>query len=182
MLGIAENFGTITLSNVKFIPNASAAGWNDAELNRTPAFLRPSPPYSYVTCVGSSLILNNCSISSSANMDVPAIILEANSTIAHLEFNGFTVQDGSTSFEATQLLNLEQGSIGQLVLNSLSTSGVAALVSPSKFLAIASVSGAGVLATEWKFPDAVMANQVPYLSASTGSPAIKIAGVVEPYP
>jgi hypothetical protein len=43
------------------------------------------------------------------------------------------------------------------------------------------VSGAGVLATGWEFPDAVMANEVPYISANSGLPSIKVGGVVEPY-
>ena len=41
--------------------------------------------------------------------------------------------------------------------------------------------GAGVLATGWEFPDALMANSVPYISATTDSPSIKVNGVVEPY-
>jgi len=43
------------------------------------------------------------------------------------------------------------------------------------------VSGSGVLATGWKFPDEVMADGVPYISATNGLPSIKIGGVVEPY-
>jgi hypothetical protein len=42
-------------------------------------------------------------------------------------------------------------------------------------------SGRGVLNTGWKFPDAIMADGVPYLSATTGLPAIKVNGVVEPF-
>ena len=54
-------------------------------------------------------------------------------------------------------------------------------MSGSGFSSIGSVSGAGVLATAWEFPDAVMANNVPYISANTGLPSIKVNGVVEPY-
>jgi hypothetical protein len=39
-----------------------------------------------------------------------------------------------------------------------------------------------VLATGWQFPNAVMSNNVPYISANSGLPSIKINGVVEPYP
>jgi hypothetical protein len=39
-----------------------------------------------------------------------------------------------------------------------------------------------VLNTGWEFPDSVMCDGVPYISASTGKPAIKIDGKVEPYP
>ena len=39
-----------------------------------------------------------------------------------------------------------------------------------------------MLATGWEFPDSVMADGVPYISATTGSPSIKVGGIVEPYP
>jgi len=39
-----------------------------------------------------------------------------------------------------------------------------------------------VLATGWEFPDITMADGFPYISASTGKAAIKIDGIVKPYP
>jgi hypothetical protein len=80
------------------------------------------------------------------------------------------------------LIDIEEGSIGQLVINSSESQKIAAPVSPGGFSSVGSVSGVGVLATDWEFPDAVMANEVPYISATTGLPSIKIDGVVEPYP
>ncbi|MEI4861360.1 hypothetical protein Q8G41_27615, partial [Klebsiella pneumoniae] len=71
--------------------------------------------------------------------------------------------------------------IGQLVLDSLDNHNISALLSAGGFSSVTSVSGTGVLATGWKFPDAVMANGVPYISASTGAPSIKVNGAVVPY-
>ena len=80
-----------------------------------------------------------------------------------------------------ELLDIGQGSIGQLVFGSVNSNNVVAPVSEGGFASVGSVSGAGVLATGWEFPDAVMADGVPYISASTGLPSIKINGVVQPY-
>lgn len=113
-------------------------------------------------------------ISAGGDFDVAALILEYNSTIARLEFNGFATQ-------ANRLLELTSGSIGQLVINSIDSSHIKTPVAPGGFNRISSVSGAGVLATGWGFPDAVMANGVPYISLNSGLPSIKVDGVVEPY-
>ena len=80
-----------------------------------------------------------------------------------------------------ELLAIVQGSIGQLLLESVSSKKIVAVTSEEGFSSVASVSGAGVLATGWQFPDAVMAEGVPYISASTGSPSIRVNGVVQPY-
>jgi hypothetical protein len=93
------------------------------------------------------------------------------------------VQDAGGSYRPTpELINIASESIGQLVLDALDCTHIMASVSAGGFSSIGSVSGAGVLATGWEFPDAVMANGVPYISASTGLPSIKVGGVVEPYP
>jgi len=94
------------------------------------------------------------------------------------------VQDpaGSSFSPAQDLLNIVSGSIGQLALDALNSTHMKDLVSAGGFSSIGSVSGAAVLATGWEFPDAVMANGVPYISASTGLPSIKVGGVVKPYP
>lgn len=176
ILGIAENFGTIALRNVTFIPNQARVVWITPQCNDSCGFLRPSPLYGAVTSVGSSLTFDNCSIS----RGVPASILANNSRIEYLAFNGFEVKDAGVSL--TVLLDIGQGSIGQLVLNSVSNNNIVAPVSEGGFSCVGIVSGAGVLATGWEFPDAVMADGVPYISASTGLPSIKMNGVVEPYP
>jgi hypothetical protein len=176
ILEIAENFGTIWLRNVAFNPNQSSAIWV-----APPSFLRPSPIYGAVTSVGSSLTLDNCSINRVQNVGAPASILANNSRIEYLAVNGFEVQAGD-HFVFSELLDIGQGSIGELVLNSVSNSNIVAPVSEGGFACVGIVSGVGVLATGWEFPDAVMADGVPYISASTGLPSIKINGLVESYP
>ena len=74
------------------------------------------------------------------------------------------------------------GTVGQLAFDSVNSSNIKAPFEMGGFSNVGLVSGAGVLATGWEFPDAVMANGVPYISAATGTPSIKINGVVEPYP
>lgn len=180
VLGLAENFGTILMQNVVFTPSQSNAYWEPLETNRTSAIARTSPLYQG-TFDGSSLTLENCSIVRNANQDVAVAILENNSSIANLTFNGFILQDLGSYNPANELLDLEGGSIGTLTLTSLSSSNIQSPVESGGFANIASVTGAGVLATGWEFPDAVMANEVPYISASTGQPSIKINGVVQPY-
>jgi hypothetical protein len=69
-----------------------------------------------------------------------------------------------------------------LILDAVDSEHLAAPVTAGGFASLGSVSGAGVLATGWFFPDGVMANGVPYLSASTGRGVIKVNGVVQAYP
>jgi hypothetical protein len=181
VLGVAENFGTIMLRNVTLVPYQSGRVWVAPQANHICAFLRPSPLYGGVTYVGSSLSFDNCRIYRNTDTKVAAVILENHSTIANLSFNGIGVQENESNSPLPELLNIGWGSIGQLVLDSLDTTNIKAPVSPGGFSSIGSVSGTGVLATGWEFPDAVMTNEVPYISASTGLPSIKVGGVVEPY-
>jgi len=167
VLDLSANFGTVVLRNVTLIASDSARGPGLA-------FARTAPVYGPMTYVGLSLILDNCSVSPSGHSLSAALILQNNSTISHLEFNGFTAR-------ASELLKIESGSIGQLVVDSIDSSHIQAPVSEGGFSSVGLVSGAGVLATSWEFPDAVMANEVPYISAETGLPSIKINGVVEQY-
>jgi len=182
ILGIAENFGTITLRNVVFTPSLSGVWWNSPQPSRICALLRPSPSSGTVTYVGSSLSIENCVISRNSDTEVAAVVVENNANILSLAFNGFSVADARTYSALPVLLEIAPGSVGQLVLESLKSNQITAPVWPFEFGCIGSVSGAGVLATGWEFPDAVMADGVPYLSASTGLPSIKVEGVVEPYP
>jgi hypothetical protein len=166
VLDISANFGSIVLSNITLTPGGSSQdpGY---------AFVRTSPLYKGFTYAGSSLTFNNCAIAAGESATA-ALILENNSTISNLIFNGFAGQ-------AQELINILAGSLGQLVINSVDGSSIRTAVSPGGFSSIGSVSGSGVLATNWEFPDAVMANEVPYISANSGAPSIKIGGVVEPY-
>jgi hypothetical protein len=178
ILDISTNFGTIALNNVTLTPSNSNQAPGFALVRTEPLFI------GVMTYVGSSLSIANCVISRNANYDVAALILESGSTINNLEINGLAVQDppGSSYSTASELLNIVSGSVGKLVLDAVGSTHIKAPVSASGFSSIGSVSGAGVLATGWEFPDAVMANGVPYISASTNLPSIKVNGVVEPYP
>ena len=133
---------------------------------------------------GSSLTLENCAIQRTGNYPVSAVILNYGSTIDTVEVNGFSVEDpaGSSYAASPELVDIEAGSIGQLVLDAATSTHIAAAVSSGGFSDIGTVSGAGVLATGWEFPDSVMANQTPYISATNGQGSIKVGGVVRPYP
>jgi hypothetical protein len=181
ILGVAENFGSIALRNVTFLPSPASVVWVPPQSNHICGFLRTSPLYGGVTYLGSSLSFENCRIYRYPDIEVAAVILENDSTIDNLSFKGFGVQDGGSSSPVPNLLTIGRGSIGQLILDSLNSSDIDEPVSAGGFSSLGSVSGAGVLATGWKFPDAVMANGVPYISASSGLPSIKVAGVVETY-
>jgi hypothetical protein len=180
VLAVAENFGAIVLSNVTFTPSQSHVLWTPPQASRSCAFLRPSPLYGTVSFVGSNLTLNNCKIQRNSNLETFFLILENLSKITNLSFNGFSVEQSGGSPSMPVLLQLESGSIGQLLINSLSSNGIE--TPTDNFSSISSVAGGGVLKTGWKFPDAVMADETPYISASNGLPSIKINGVVEPYP
>jgi hypothetical protein len=179
ILGVAENFGNITLKNVTFTPALSGVVWGKPITNRICAFLRPTPTYGGGAGAGSSLTLENCQIIRDSHTKVAAVILENESTIDNLLFNGFAVQD--TYPPVPDLLIIGKGSIGQLALTSISSTSITGPIDAGSFANVGSVSGAGVLATGWEFPDAVMANGVPYISANSGLPSIKVGGVVEPY-
>jgi hypothetical protein len=180
LLGLAENFGNISLKNVKLIPWRSEVYWRPPQpANRMSAFARPSPVYGDQTYVGSSLSFENCEVSNDRNLDVAAVVLEENSRIENLIFNGFAVK--GVPVRVPSLVEIGSGSIGRFVLNSVNSSQISAPISANGFLSVDSVSGTGVLATGWEFPDSVMADGVPYTSASTGRPSIKINGVVSSY-
>jgi hypothetical protein len=172
VLGIAENFGNITLKNVTLNPSQSS---------RLCALLRPSPQYGNIPFSGTRLSFEGCTIAHYGAL-VTAVILENNSMIENLIFDGFKVMQVGTTALVPSLVDIGSGSIGQLVLNSVDSSQVTGPVSADGFASVISVSGLGVLATGWAFPDAVMVDGVPYISASTGLASIKINGIVEPYP
>jgi len=181
VLGVAENFGHILLKNVVFTPSQSGVQWGPPSTNRMSALLRPSPQDGRGMCVGSSLQLENCQIVRGGDIKVAAVILENGSTIANLGFNGFSFLNTGSSSSMPALLFIGSGSIGQLTIDSVTSSNIRVPLSMNGFANVGSVCGAGVLRTGWEFPDAVMANGVPYISASTALPSIKVDGVVEPY-
>lgn len=174
ILEVGANFGNIVLNNVTIIPSGEFQfpGY---------AFLRTSKFFAGATYVGSSLSLQNCTVQRNSNHPVAAAILEYGSAISALELNGYAIQNAGNYDKAADLLRISAGSIGQLILNAVNSTNIIAPVSPGGFSSIGSVSGSGVLATGWEFPDNVMADNVPYISATTGAPSIKVDGLVEPY-
>jgi hypothetical protein len=181
VLGMAENFGNITLKNVTLNPWSSRVAWLESQSSRLCAFVRPSPLYGNITFSGARLSFEGCTIGH-YGASVAAVILDNNSIIENVVFDGFAVMQFGTLTPVPSLVDIGSGSIGQLVLDSVDSSQVTGPVSANGFASVSSVSGLGVLATGWAFPDAVMADGVPYISASTGRPSIKINGVIQPYP
>lgn len=167
ILDLTANFGEVLLRNV--IQNYMS--WSDFPGT---AFVRSSPIYGNCTYAGSSLTLENCKVAAGDGTNAPALVLENGSTIANLILSGF-------STHAKELINAASGTVGTLTINSVDRNHINQPISPEGFASIGSVNGTGVLATQWEFPDAVMANNVPYISANSGKPSIKINGVVEPY-
>jgi hypothetical protein len=125
--------------------------------------------------------MENCVIMRNSDTHVAVAIVENGTTITNLSFKGFSVSDARSHHSIPALLEIGSGTIGQLDIESLTSTLITAPLPPDQFEGIRSVCGAGVLATGWEFPDAVMADGVPYISASTGRPSIKVNGVVEPY-
>jgi len=181
ILAVAENFGRVIVRRTTFTPSRSRVVWVPPQANDFSGFMRPSPLCGYVPCFGSSLTFENCVVKRIGNTAVPAVVLANGSRIDYLAFRGFEVEDAGVFIPMPELLAIVQGSVGQLVLDSVSSKEIVAVTSEGGFSSVASVSGAGVLATGWQFPDAVMADGVPYISASTGSPSIRVNGIVQPY-
>lgn len=178
VFGVSENFGTLQATDVTFFPSIN---WGIPP-NRTGAFVGPLPAPNGLNAVnGSQLILQNCTVVRRESLDFSTIVFEKPSVIAHLEFDGFAVHQAGFTAPATALLEPGSGSVTQLVLNAVDSSHILAPVQNGDFERIGTVSGSGVLATRWAFPDAVMADGVPYISSTTGQPSIKVAGIVEPY-
>lgn len=179
VLDVGANFGNVTLNNV------SLAAYSRSDSITTPglAFLRTSKFLAgpNATYIGSNLILNNCAINRNSSVEVSAIIIENGSVIENVAFNGFSIIDKGSYPPVKELLQFPSGSIGQIVINALDSSNISVAATAAAFTNIGLVSGSGVLATNWGFPDSVMANEVPYISATTHLPSIKVNGIVEPY-
>ena len=174
VLELAANFGDVQLNDIRFTP---AGGLRKPGY----AIARSSPSFAGCTYTGTSLTLTNCSIVRNSGVDVDALIVEYGSSIANFTINGLAIDDSYQA--ATALANLANGSLGQLTIDAVDSTRIAAPVLGAGFAAIANVTGAGqaVLNTGWEFPDWVMSDGVPYISAETGMASIKVGGVVEPY-
>ena len=182
ILGVAENFGTVLLRRLTFTPSQARVVWVQPQTNQQSSLLRPSPLCGYIPSLGANLTFENCTINRIGSGPVPALVIANYSRIQYLAFNGFTMQDAAGYAPMPALIQIEQGSIGHFVLNALNSANILAPVSEGGFFSVDSVEGNGVLATGWEFPDDIMAEGVPYISASNGTPSVKINGAVQPYP
>src|SRR5207253_2350294 len=77
--------------------------------NNICAFARPSPLYGGGMYVGSILSFENCVIERFRNIDAPALILENDSLIENLIFNGFGLKNEAGSSPIPGLLNIGSG-------------------------------------------------------------------------
>jgi len=100
ILDITANFGTVVLNNINLIPSNSSS-------HPGIAFVRSARIYGPRTYIGSSLSINNCAISKNGGLSVAGLIIENNSTILNLEFNGF-----SSNSPAAELIDIQSGSLG----------------------------------------------------------------------
>ncbi|MGA8532123.1 MAG: glycosyl hydrolase family 28 protein [Acidobacteriaceae bacterium] len=179
VFGVSENFGTIQASEITFYP--TPLDWH-SQANHASGFLRPPPaPNGLTAWIGSNMLFENCKVVRRESTAFAAVIFEESSMIGKLQFDGFTAQQAGFTGPATALLNLGPGSIGQFVVNSLDSGHITSPVLTGEFASVGIVTGTGVLATGWRFPDDVMADGVPYISATTGLPSIKVGGAVEAY-
>ena len=172
ILEIGANFGIVSLVRVTLVTSASP---------QLPGFaLARSSAYSGgCSYTGRSLNVKDCTVQPKHGASVPVFDLENGSTMGTLIVDGYSLVAGDA--KVPSLVNVVSGEIGQLVIDSADSSHIGGPISSGGFLDIGSISGTGVLATGWQFPDSVMADNVPYISATTGLPSIKVDGVVEPY-
>lgn len=175
VLELGANFGAVTLTDVTLTPLHSL---------QLPGFALARSSTANYECVyvGGSLTINDCIIDRDADYKVSAVVMDYGSSIEHLTFNGLRIKDHGGYARAPALIDLLSGSVGEIAINSVDATELAQPVSPGGFSNVSSISGVGVLETGWEFPDSVMADGVPYISANTGSPSIKVNGVVQPYP
>ena len=109
----------------------------------------------------------------------------AGSVIEKLAIEGFAIENeaGQNFAPVPYLIDTTFVTINELYIGSLDPKNIAALVNPAnEFKGIGTISGPGVLATGFEIPDNVMADNVPYLSATgknRGKPSIKLGGKVK---
>jgi hypothetical protein len=174
ILEIGASFGEVTVSNVTLTPAIDSRP-PAAALARSSSYSQGS------TYSGTNLVFNNCVIQRDRDHAVAGVIVDNKSSIKQARFNGFSVQDAGNFAKSPDLIEVPSGSVANFVIDAIQSSNIKSPVSDGGFSSIEAVSGPGVLATGWQFPDSVMADGVPYISASTGMPSIKIDGVVQSY-
>lgn len=181
VIAVQENYGSIMLENITFFPVRNNV-WTNFEPNHNCAVVRPSPTWTAYPVTGVSLSVENVTIRRQSNIPVNGVQLEQGQVIDSLTFNELAVVDAGSYSPVPELITVNNSSIGQIVIDSLDTHNIGKLLSAGGFSCVLSVAGTGVLATGWEFPDRVMANDVPYISAATGMPSIRLNGIAVPYP
>lgn len=128
--------------------------------------------------------LNNCHVYRDTNGNQAGPLVTSNvagSTITKLSINNFSAINEANSpaySPIADLLVMTDLAIGELEIGGINPDLITALT--ASFTGITTIRGAGVLATGYAIPDSVMANNVPYISATTNQPTIKIGGTAQP--
>ncbi len=163
---MSQNTGTLSFKNTTRLAPTQANAWCYTT--------------SYAAVTISNLEFMNCRITQNAAGSAAGFAVAAigGSTFKRIELNGFSIQaaSGTTRVTVPYLLTCDSSSfIQQIVINAVDSTGITNLLNtyPSGCV----VSGAGVLATGWAIPDANMANNVPFISATSGVPSIMVGGV-----
>lgn len=107
---------------------------------------------------------------------VPLLNIETGCAVQKVTINGMQITNPSgSSYAANSAININ-GTINELVINSLNPRYMTALMSGSGWSNVTRVSGSGLLAMGFTVPDAIVVNGVPYISATTGLASIKVGG------
>lgn len=153
-------------------------------------------PFFSLGFAGAAPTISNLSVSgrvrlSRAGSTMPNGAL-LNSTVAGAVIDRLTIKSfqvfaehGQMFAEVPFLIDMANVTIDEVVIHALDPTNVADFVNPATgFAGIGSISGPGVLASGYEFPDAVMANHTPYISATgenAGKACIKLADTVHAF-
>ncbi|MGI4812479.1 MAG: glycosyl hydrolase family 28 protein [Janthinobacterium lividum] len=165
----SQNIDRLSFRNTTRLAPAQANAWVYTPINACAIGL--------VEFVDSRIVRNG---NGSAN--AYAVDVENGASVGCIHFDGFSLQDqpGSSYGAVPYLINCGSGTIGRVVIDALDPHGITTLFSGSGIPSGCIISGSGVLATGWTFPDANMANGTPYLSANSGLASVKVNGTVKP--
>jgi hypothetical protein len=163
-IAIADSCGTVNIQNVT---------WKDPFLGTTTGF---------VTFVGqcnvSSLNITNCKTYRSTLGNSATLGLNNSGqngagsslfacTIGKLTFSGFNVDNetGTAYAAIADLINMTSLTIGELVIDAVDSTLITAIT--NTFTGITTIRGVGLSQTGWQIPDANVAANVLYISATS---------------
>ncbi len=183
--GAADAIADVTISNCA-VEGTSIFAWVNDNMGTLKIIgcTVLSPPkadaFLQVHASVSSLTVSNCSIYRSPAGSAPALLLSGSPQIERLTIDGFAIESQSGhSFPAIAALSTAAGHIGKLILNALDMTGITAFT--SNWSAFAAIGGPGVMATGAEFPDDVISDGTPYLSANSHLPSIKVGGKIKTF-